>query len=113
MGRVRSGRSRAGKHAFHEIAAIGAVLVGSCCTKDSVAIDETHAKGDFLGAGDFHVLAAFERCDVLRSVQQAVRGSRVEPGITAAEALEYGFVDKVVEHLDDVRPDGALRKAGL
>jgi len=31
---------------------------------------------------------------------------------TAAEALEYGFVDRVVEHLDDVRPDAA-RKVGL
>jgi len=31
---------------------------------------------------------------------------------TADEALEYGFVDKVVEHLDDVRPAG-IRQAGL
>jgi len=32
---------------------------------------------------------------------------------TAQEALAYGFIDRVVEHLDDVRPDASLRRAGL
>lgn len=32
---------------------------------------------------------------------------------TAEEAVAYGFVDRVVEHVDDVRPDAAQRRAGL
>ena len=48
-----------------------------------------------------------------QSVETIADDSDRDRWFTAAEALEYGFVDKVVEHLDDVRPDGALRKAGL
>jgi ATP-dependent Clp protease protease subunit len=48
-----------------------------------------------------------------QTVETIERDSDRDRWFTAAEALEYGFVDKVVEHLDDVRPDGALRKAGL
>lgn len=32
---------------------------------------------------------------------------------TAKEARDYGFVDRVVATLDDIRPDGALRTVGL
>ncbi|MBA8792775.1 ATP-dependent Clp protease protease subunit [Friedmanniella endophytica] len=32
---------------------------------------------------------------------------------TAAEALDYGMIDAVVERLDDVRPAGVARRAGL
>ena len=32
---------------------------------------------------------------------------------SAAEALDYGLVDHIVERLDDVRPAAAGRKAGL
>lgn len=48
-----------------------------------------------------------------QTVETIERDSDRDRWFTAAEALEYGFVDKVVEHLDDVRPDGSLRKAGL
>ncbi|GCE75458.1 ATP-dependent Clp protease proteolytic subunit 3 [Cellulomonas biazotea] len=48
-----------------------------------------------------------------QTVETIERDSDRDRWFTAQEALEYGFVDKVVEHLDDVRPDGALRKAGL
>lgn len=32
---------------------------------------------------------------------------------TAEEAREYGFVDRVVGSLEDIRPDGAMRTVGL
>ena len=48
-----------------------------------------------------------------QTVETIERDSDRDRWFTAQEALAYGFVDKVVEHLDDVRPDGALRKAGL
>ena len=47
-----------------------------------------------------------------QSVETIERDADRDRWFTAAEALEYGFVDKVVEQLDDVRPDGA-RRAGL
>jgi ATP-dependent Clp protease protease subunit len=46
-------------------------------------------------------------------VETIERDSDRDRWFTAAEALEYGFVDRVVEHLDDVRPDAAQRRAGL
>ena len=47
-----------------------------------------------------------------QSVETIERDADRDRWFTADEALEYGFVDKVVEHLDDVRPDGS-RKVGL
>ena len=44
-------------------------------------------------------------------VEVIERDSDRDRWFTAREAQEYGFVDKVVEHLDDVRP--AVRRAGL
>ncbi len=41
------------------------------------------------------------------------RDSDRDRWFTAQEALDYGLVDRVVEHLDDVRPDAAPRRAGL
>lgn len=41
------------------------------------------------------------------------RDSDRDRWFTADEATAYGLVDRVVKHLDDVRPGGALRTAGL
>ena len=48
-----------------------------------------------------------------RSVETIERDSDRDAWFTADEALAYGFVDKVLERLDDVRPGGATRTAGL
>lgn len=47
-----------------------------------------------------------------QSVERIEKDSDRDKWFTAEEALEYGFVDAVVDHLDDVRPD-AGRSAGL
>ena len=44
-------------------------------------------------------------------VEVIERDSDRDRWFTAREAQEYGFVDKVVAHLDDVRPQ--VRRAGL
>ena len=48
-----------------------------------------------------------------QSVETIERDADRDRWFTAQEALAYGFIDRVVEHLDDVRPDAALRRAGL
>jgi ATP-dependent Clp protease protease subunit len=48
-----------------------------------------------------------------QSVETIARDSDRDRWFTAAEALQYGMVDRVVRHLDDVRPDRAARKVGL
>jgi ATP-dependent Clp protease protease subunit len=48
-----------------------------------------------------------------QSVETIERDSDRDRWFTAAEALAYGFVDRVVEHLDDVRPDAAQHRVGL
>lgn len=47
-----------------------------------------------------------------QSVERIERDSDRDRWFTAEEAVEYGFVDRVVDRLDDVRPD-AGRAAGL
>ena len=46
-------------------------------------------------------------------VETIERDSDRDRWFTAQEALAYGFVDRVVEHVDDIRPDAAQRRAGL
>ncbi len=48
-----------------------------------------------------------------QAVETIERDSDRDRWFTAEEALAYGFVDRVVTHLDDVRPDAAQRPAGL
>ena len=48
-----------------------------------------------------------------QSVETIERDADRDAWFTAEEALAYGFIDRVVEHLDDVRPDASLRRAGL
>jgi ATP-dependent Clp protease protease subunit len=48
-----------------------------------------------------------------RTVEQIAADADRDRWFTASEALEYGLVDRVVEHVDDVRPSAAGRKAGL
>lgn len=48
-----------------------------------------------------------------QSVETIERDSDRDRWFTAEEALAYGFVDRVVTHLDDVRPDAAQHRAGL
>lgn len=47
-----------------------------------------------------------------QTVERIERDSDRDRWFTAEEAVEYGFVDRVVDRLDDVRPD-AGRAAGL
>ena len=47
-----------------------------------------------------------------QTVERIEKDSDRDHWFSAEEAREYGFVDRVVEHLDDVRPD-AVRPAGL
>ena len=47
-----------------------------------------------------------------QSVERIERDSDRDHWFSAEEARDYGFVDRVVEHLDDVRPGGG-RPAGL
>jgi len=47
-----------------------------------------------------------------QSVETIEKDSDRDRWFTAEEARDYGFVDRVVERLDDVRPD-ATRRAGL
>ena len=46
-------------------------------------------------------------------VETIARDSDRDRWFTAQQALEYGMVDRVVRHLDDVRPEGTARKVGL
>ncbi len=48
-----------------------------------------------------------------QTVETIARDADRDRWFTAAEARDYGMVDRVVQHLDDVRPDGAARKVGL
>jgi ATP-dependent Clp protease protease subunit len=48
-----------------------------------------------------------------QSVETIARDADRDRWFTAEEARDYGMVDRVVQHLDDVRPDGATRKVGL
>ena len=48
-----------------------------------------------------------------QSVETIARDSDRDRWFTAEEAREYGFVDRVVTQLGDVRPDGAQPKVGL
>jgi ATP-dependent Clp protease protease subunit len=48
-----------------------------------------------------------------RSIEQIAHDADRDAWFTAEEALAYGFVDKVVDRLDDVRPAGGARTAGL
>lgn len=48
-----------------------------------------------------------------QSVETIERDSDRDRWFTAAEAQEYGFVDRVVTRLDDVRPDAHRQKVGL
>ena len=48
-----------------------------------------------------------------QSLETIARDADRDRWFTAAEARDYGMVDQVVEHLDDVRPDGASRRVGL
>lgn len=71
-----------------------------------LVIDEALGEGNFLGAIDLDLLAAFQRCHELGSAQKAVGGARVEPPKAAAEdvdvelaALQIGPVDVSDLHL--------------
>jgi ATP-dependent Clp protease, protease subunit len=46
-------------------------------------------------------------------VEKVEKDSLRDRWFTAEEALEYGFIDHIVERLSDVRPAAAHRKAGL
>jgi ATP-dependent Clp protease protease subunit len=48
-----------------------------------------------------------------QSVETIARDADRDRWFTAAEARDYGMVDRVVQHLNDVRPDGASRRVGL
>lgn len=48
-----------------------------------------------------------------RSEAEISRDSDRDRWFTAEQAKEYGMVDRVVHTLDDVRPSGARRKAGI
>ncbi|WP_166850075.1 ClpP family protease [Isoptericola sp. BMS4] len=48
-----------------------------------------------------------------RTVEQVAADSDRDRWFTAAEALEYGMVDRIVESVEDVRPAASGRKAGL
>lgn len=48
-----------------------------------------------------------------RTVEQVTADADRDRWFTAAEALEYGLVDRIVESVADVRPAAAGRKAGL
>lgn len=48
-----------------------------------------------------------------QAVEKIAQDSDRDRWFTAAEAKDYGFVDRVVTHLADVRPDGAQAKVGL
>jgi len=46
-------------------------------------------------------------------VDKVEKDSLRDRWFSAEEALEYGFIDHIVERLDDVRPAAARRRAGL
>lgn len=48
-----------------------------------------------------------------QDVATVERDSDRDRWFTADEAREYGFVDRVVSQLEDVRPDAGLRRVGL
>ncbi|MET0694533.1 MAG: ATP-dependent Clp protease proteolytic subunit [Propionibacteriaceae bacterium] len=48
-----------------------------------------------------------------QSLETIARDADRDRWFTAAEARDYGMVDRVVQHLDDVRPEGAARRVGL
>jgi ATP-dependent Clp protease protease subunit len=48
-----------------------------------------------------------------RRVEQVAADSDKDRWFTAAEALEYGMVDLIVDSVEDVRPSAKGRKAGL
>jgi len=48
-----------------------------------------------------------------QSVETIARDADRDRWFTATEARDYGMVDRVVQHLDDVRPEGSSRRVGL
>jgi ATP-dependent Clp protease protease subunit len=48
-----------------------------------------------------------------QTLETIARDADRDRWFTATEARDYGMVDRVVQHLDDVRPHGASRKVGL
>ena len=48
-----------------------------------------------------------------QTVETIERDSDRDRWFTAHEALEYGLIDRVVTHVEDVRPDGPEHKVGL
>lgn len=48
-----------------------------------------------------------------QDVATVERDSDRDRWFTAGEARDYGFVDRVVTRLEEIRPDGATRKVGL
>jgi ATP-dependent Clp protease protease subunit len=51
--------------------------------------------------------------DTGQSVEVIERDSRRDRWFSAAEALDYGFVDQVVSSVDDVAPTGGRTLVGL
>lgn len=48
-----------------------------------------------------------------QTIETVLHDSERDRWFTAEQARDYGMVDRVVENLDDVRPAGSRRKAGL
>ena len=48
-----------------------------------------------------------------QSLEVIARDADRDRWFTATEARDYGMVDRVVQHLDHVRPHGTLRRVGL
>jgi len=113
-----------------QAASMGALLLASGAKGKRYALPNSRVMihqplGGFQGqATDIEIHAKYiislrERLNKLmaqhtgKSVETIERDADRDAWFTAEEALAYGFIDRVVEHLDDVRPDATMRRAGL
>jgi ATP-dependent Clp protease protease subunit len=48
-----------------------------------------------------------------RDVADIIRDGQRDRWFSATEALEYGMIDHVAEHIDDVRPGATKHKMGM
>ena len=80
----------------HQIATVFRAKHGTSQFTQRIRVNEAHAPGDFLDAGDVKTLPALNRLNEIGGVQKALVGSRIKPGGTPAEEFQVEvFIEKI------------------
>jgi len=96
-GLLRSGRTAAGVGEIQQILAIAGLSQFRSQGPDSVPVDETHLKGDFLRTTHFQTLACRHRTDELAGLEQGIVRSGIEPCMPAAKDFDHQLVAFQIE----------------